>query len=247
MCWIQTAELMGTHPPLGRQPSRSSCWPCSPWPVITCQDCFEWSRAAKWEAWPKCGLPPAAFLLLTWSYDRDTMACPHPPHPPLNTRAFGQTHALPLHLLRSRWSANTGQIKRVSVSFGACVNSSSGELKSSRVCLCVLACTLTTHVSFSDTFQFSGSLPGASHCFGPQRMSSYCGFGAPTQLGEFMVSAKKRRGLSFCQSWFPLRFKGRPLEAAKAGHSSKLSVLRDFFSLNISVIRFPLPWMPLCC
>ena len=49
--------------------------------------------------------------------------------------------------------------------------------------------------------------PGASHCSGPQRTGSYCGFGAPEQLDEFMVSAKKRRSLSFCQNWFPQRSK----------------------------------------
>lgn len=67
----------------------------------------------------------------------------------------------------------------------------------------------------------------ASRCFGPQRMSSYCGFGAPEQLGEFMVSAKKRRSLSFCQSWFPSRFKWRPLWAAKGGHGPQPRILGD--------------------
>ena len=33
---------------------------------------------------------------------------------------------------------------------------------------------------------------------------------SPEQLDEFMVSAKKRRSLSFCQSWFPPRFKCWP-------------------------------------
>lgn len=164
------------------------------------------------------------------------------PRPPLNTRALGQTHALPLHLLGSRRSADAGQIKSVSVRFGARVNSLSGICVS--VCACVHThnpCELFRH------FPVFRKSAGASHCFGPQRMSSYCGFGAPLQLGEFMVSAKKRRGLSFCQSRFPLRLKGRPLGAAKGGHSSKPSVLRDFFSLNTAVIRLLLPWMPLCC
>lgn len=87
---------------------------------------------------------------------------------------------------------------------------------------------------------------GASHCSGPQRMSSYCGFGAPEQLDEFMVSAKKRRSLSFCQSWFPPRSTQRPLWAAKEGGSvghkhvfwkkKKKNVERSFWTLQFLLL-----------
>lgn len=76
---IQSAnQLIGTHPLLanGIPVHQSACWPCSPWPVITCQDCFQWSRATS-ERLAKCDVPPAAFLLLTWSYDKDTTARVH--------------------------------------------------------------------------------------------------------------------------------------------------------------------------
>ncbi len=77
------------------------------------------------------------------------------------------------------------------------------------VCICVCKCEHTCKPFL--LFPIFRKSAGASHCSGPQRMSSYCGFGAPEQLDEFMVSAKKRRSLSFCQSWFPPRFKCRPL------------------------------------
>lgn len=102
------------------------------------------------------------------------------------------------------------------------------QLESSlRVCVCVSVCAHTREpFLLSPIFRKSAE---ASHCFGPQRMSSYCGFGAPEQLGEFMVSAKKRRSLSFCQSWFPSRSKCRPLWAAKGGHGSQPCLLSDVF------------------
>lgn len=51
--------------------------------------------------------------------------------------------------------------------------------------------------------QRSGSLQEPPADLRPQWMRSYCGFGAPEQLGEFMVSTRKRRALSSCQGWFP--------------------------------------------
>lgn len=80
---------------------------------------------------------------------------------------------------------------------------------------CVCACVHTCGPFL--LFPIFRKSDGASHCSGPQWMSSYCGSGALEQLDEFMVSAKKRRSLSFCQSWFPPRSKCRPLWAAKGG------------------------------
>lgn len=64
-------------------------------------------------------------------------------------------------------------------------------------------------------FRYFRKSAWGSHHLGPQRMTSYCGFGAPQQLDEFMVSTKERRSLSFCQTWFPLRSKCWPLQGCQ--------------------------------
>lgn len=187
--------------------SQSSCWPCSPWPVITCQDCFQWKRPAKWEVWPECGSPPATFLWLTWSYDRDTMACL--PASLRQTHVHSPRHMVFRYICSGAVKAptparsNAYQCALVVAWIHREVNLKAHEC----VWVCVWVHTPNTCELFL-RFPIFRKSAGASHCFGPQRMSSYCGFGAPKQLGEFMVSAKKQRSLSFCQSWFPLRFKG---------------------------------------
>lgn len=75
------------------------------------------------------------------------------------------------------------------------------------VCVCV-------HID-----QRSGSLQEPPADLRPQWMRSYCGFEAPEQLGEFMVSTRKRRALSSCQGRFPSLSQGRPLWSAKDGHT----------------------------
>lgn len=95
------------------------------------------------------------------------------------------------------------------------------------MCLSVCACVCVHTCEPFLLFPIFRKSAGASHSSGPQRMTSYCGFGAPEQLDEFMVSAKKRRSLSFCQSWFPPRFKCWPPRAAKGGRGPQACIKKE--------------------
>lgn len=195
----------------------------------------------QWEVWPECCLPPATFLWLTWSYDRDTMACL--PASLRQTHVHSPRHMVFRYICSGAVKAptparsNAYQCALVVAWIHREVNLKAHE--------CVWVHTPNTCELFL-RFPIFRKSAGASHCFGPQRMSSYCGFGAPKQLGEFMVSAKKQRSLSFCQSWFPLRFKG-PTSPGCQGWTQLKAVgfrRRVFF---FAVISFLLPLTGLCC
>lgn len=196
--------------------------------MITCQDCFQWSWETGEKA-AKCDLPPALLLLLTWSHDKDTMALGHE-----HTCTYRDTLAL------GYWTSARGKSYRINQSkmwvfLYKLVAAGRKSLTLSRLnlqahsayvsmCLSVCACVCVHTCEPFLLFPIFRKSAGASHSSGPQRMTSYCGFGAPEQLDEFMVSAKKRRSLSFCQSWFPPRFKCWPPWAAKGGRGPEACI-----------------------
>lgn len=198
--------IRSANQPRGTHPLQSARWPLSPWPVITCQDCFHRRRVSQRGSGRVWWAPCSAFIIINpilWQRYNSAHAKSTCAHADICFLLVikGRTAQQQISVYISSW-------RKKKFGFSQKIN-----LQAPCVCMRVCACTCESFLLFP-IFRKSD---GASHCSGPQRMSSYCGFGAPEQLDEFMVSAKKRRGLSSCQSPFPPRSKRRPLWAAKGG------------------------------